>query len=77
MQYMGKDTNEMEEVDFVLINGNNVEPFSTELDQIETYTPPSELIEEFSGPIRITSFEVDPDPDLDEVPDDGFDFIEF
>lgn len=75
MQYMGKDTNEMEEGDFVLINGNNVEPFSTEIDQIETYTPPSEFIQKFPGSIRITSFEVD--PDLDEVPDDGFDFIEF
>lgn len=76
MQYLGKDKNEMEEGDFVLINGNNVEPFSTEFDQIETYTHPSEFIEGFSGPIRITSFEVDTDPDLDDIPEDGFDFID-
>lgn len=77
MKYMGKDRDEMGEGDFVLINGNNVEPFSTGFDSIETYTPPSEFIEEFSGSVRITSFEVDPDPDLDDVPNNGVDLKEF
>ena len=75
LKYMGKDSEEMEEGDFVLVNGNNVEPFSTDFEQIETYTRPGEIIEQLSGPVRITSFEINPDADLDDIPED--DFIEF
>lgn len=76
MQYEGKNAEEMNTGDFVLVNGNNVDPFAEEFEELETYTPPSEYIEKLSGPIRISSFEVDPEASLDDL-DDRDDFVEF
>lgn len=75
LKYAGKEAEEMEEGDFVLINGNNIDPFSEEFDQLDTYRSPHEYIEDLSGRVRISSFEVNKDADLDDVPED--DVIEF
>lgn len=71
MQYEGKDSEQFETGDFVLVNGNNVDPFAEQFEELETYTEPSEFIEKFSGPIRITSFSVDPEASLDDIDRDG------
>lgn len=61
MQYEGKDSDEMSKEDFVLINGNNVDYSSEEFEDLETYTPPSEYLEDFSkSSARFSSVVVDP-----------------
>jgi len=72
MQYEGKNSEDFDEGDFVLINGNNVGLRPNEFDEMLTYKPPSNYIEELSGPIRISSFEVDPDASLDDINRDDF-----
>ncbi|WP_414837469.1 hypothetical protein ACK3SF_04325 [Candidatus Nanosalina sp. VS9-1] len=75
MQYEMKDSEDIDEGEFVLRNGNNVEPLPEEHEGLELYTLPAEFIEQMSGPIRIDSISVDPEASLDDLPED--DFIEF
>lgn len=70
MQYTGKDSEELNEGDFVLVNGNNVDPFTEEHDELDTYTPPEKYISKYSGPFRISSIEVDTEASLDDLPED-------
>ncbi len=70
MQYTGKDPEELEEGDFVLVNGNNVDPFAEEHEELDTYTLPETYISKYSGPFRISSIEVDTEASLDDLPED-------
>lgn len=72
MQYLGKEEEDIDEGAFTLVNGQRDE-FET-MDwssQHDLYSAPSEYLDEMSLGLQFTSFEVNEDADLDELPRNG------
>lgn len=70
MQYTGTNPEELEEGDFVLVNSNNVDPFSEEYENLDAYTLPEAFISEYSGSFHVSSIEIDTEASLDDLPED-------
>lgn len=71
MQYIGKEPEEISEGAFTLIDGQRDEFETTDWNSHdELYTAPSEYLDDMSLGFQFTSFEVNKDADLDNLPAD-------